>query len=182
MLAWREEAIMCEQANPWLSIPEQTIRYVAECDARLVDEYNESASEDDRLRLDALPEPFIGCFGAPLVLLNLNPGFEERNVEEHKQPEFQELIRNNYRQTPCEFPFYYFNPKIQSSGGGKYWGGTRGKLKKLVADCGVEQVAQRVLCIEFFPYHSVGFPGHLHKPKALLPSQEYGFLFGALCL
>lgn len=158
---------MCEQTNPWLSIPDRADRYVAECDAGLVDRY-------DELQLDVLPEPFIGCLGAPVVLLNLNPGFEEQNVQEHENPDFQELIRNNYKQTPCDFPFYYLDPRIRdNTGGGRYWSGTRGKLKRLIADCGVKQVAQKVLCIEFFPYHSVGFPGRLRRPN-VFPSQEYG--------
>jgi hypothetical protein len=44
-----------------------------------------------------LPEPFIGKATAPVVLLSLNPGFDDRNIAEHARADFQLLIRNNYR-------------------------------------------------------------------------------------
>jgi hypothetical protein len=150
--------------NPWLSLVEDKNKCVAKLDA--------SSVNDDCLRLDVLPEPFVGCLEAPVVLLNLNPGFDEENVEEHRCPEFRDLILNNLRQVPSEFPFYYLNPKIQPCKGAQYWTGKRGKLKRLMVDCGLKPVAQRVLCIEFFPYHSVTFPRRLRGAK-LLPSQEF---------
>lgn len=65
--------------------------YVLECDRDSVAEYNakyaKCRAEKYRLRTDVLPELFIGRIEAPVVLLNLNPGFSDENVVEHARPE-----------------------------------------------------------------------------------------------
>ncbi len=119
--------------NPWSSVPSER-PYVPECDRDSVAEYNAKCrAEKYRLRTDVLPEPFIGRIEAPVLLLNLNPGFSDENVVEHARPEFQALLRNNYSQVPSAFPFYYLDPTIESLGGAKWWSR---KLKELIDACG----------------------------------------------
>lgn len=69
---------MDHPVNPWSSVPSER-PYVLECDRDSVAEYNakydKCRAEKYRLRTDMLPEPFIGRVEAPVVLLNLNPGF-----------------------------------------------------------------------------------------------------------
>lgn len=157
-----------DDLNPWLSVPSQP-PYVLQCDRNPVAEYNAKCrAEEHRLQTDVLPEPFIGRTEASVVLLNLNPGFAEQNLAEHAQPEFQALLRKNYSHVPSAFPFYYLDPTIESSSGGKWW---NGKLKELIHSCGgPRQVANELLCVEYFPYHSRRF-----RAGRIMPSQKYGF-------
>ncbi len=120
-----------------------------------------------------LPEPFIGTFTAPVVLLNLNPGFDDRDPRDHARAGFQALLRNNYEHRPSGFPFYSLNPGFEN-GGRKWW---EKKLKCLLNMCGRKQLARSILCIEYFPYHSRRFDGSRRSGHASLklPSQEFGF-------
>lgn len=118
---------------------------------------------------DVLPEPFIGNITAPVVLLNLNPGFDTGNIEEHARSGFQALIRSNYSQECAAFPFYYLDPRFETAGR-QWW---EKKLRYLLAS-GMfqrEQLAERFLLIEYFPYHSRRFA---HRSLEL-QSQEFGF-------
>ena len=44
-------------------------------DADEIERFNAKARYDHAFHLDLIPEPFIGNPAAPVVLLNLNPGF-----------------------------------------------------------------------------------------------------------
>ena len=120
-----------------------------------------------RLQLNALPEPFFGTTTAPVVLLGLNPGFDDTDPVVHANPEFQALIRNNYRQGWSAFPFYFLDPNFEN-GGRAWW---EKKLKPLIAMFTRKDLAQSILCVEYFPYHSRRF----RHARLKIPSQEYGF-------
>lgn len=91
---------MSDGSNPWLAVPLEP-PYLLTCDVKEIHAYNKKhPNECFRVQDKVLPEPFIGEWTAPVVLLNLNPGFEDRDVRDHARPEFQTLIRNNYR--PCK--------------------------------------------------------------------------------
>lgn len=137
------------------------------CDEETVREYNQRHSgEPHRLQLNVLPEPFIGAKTAPVVLLNLNPGFDDRDPEDHEREDFQALLRVNYEHADSEFPFYSLNPRFEN-GGRRWWDK---KLKPLIDVCGRRQVSRSLLCIEFFPYHSRRFGNGSFR----VPSQQYG--------
>jgi hypothetical protein len=157
-----------DQLNPWVDVPRQP-PYVLPCDSEAIRQYNDRHSDDPHhLHLNVLPEPFIGGRTAPVVLLNLNPGFDDRDPEDHAHEDFQALLRANYEHRDSEFPFYSLDPRFEN-GGRRWW---RKKLKPLIDACGHEQVSRSLLCIEFFPYHSRRFGnGSLE-----VPSQQYGFL------
>jgi hypothetical protein len=154
-------------SNPWLAVP-SVPPYVLPCDSEIIHAYNlKHPDENYRLRLNVLPEPFIGVPTAPVVLLNLNPGFDDLDPDDHSRPEFQALLRNNYDHCPLDFPFYSLDPNF-ANGGRRWW---EKKLKSLLESLERKQVARSVLCVEYFPYHSRRF-GH---SRLELPSQEYGF-------
>jgi hypothetical protein len=132
------------------------------------------------LQFGVLPEPFIGRPDAPIVLLNLNPGFvpgddEDRNSDES----LIEIVRNNHLHRFGAFPFYYLDPAFADSGGYRWWGwneaGRRrraGILWPLIEVIGQEVVANNVFCAEYFPYASTdgGIAGSIRAP-----SSEYTF-------
>jgi hypothetical protein len=152
--------------NPWLTVPSEP-PYLLRCDSDAISIYNAKAQGMCRLQLNALPEPFFGRTTAPVVLLGLNPGFDERDPEVHSRPEFQALLRKNYMQGLSTFPFYFLDPRFESPGRA-WW---ERKLKPLLDMFKPRALARSILCVEYFPYHSRRF---CHA-SLQVPSQEYGF-------
>lgn len=153
--------------NPWVDVPSEP-PYVLPCDAETIRGYNsKNVNPDYQIRLDVLPEPFIGAPEAPVVFLVLNPGLDEKNVQEHARPEFQALLRTNYAHGASAFPFYYFNPELE--GGGREWWAR--KLRHVLGLFDVRQVARAILCVDYFPYHSRRF----RHARLELASQQFGF-------
>lgn len=134
--------------KPWSALPNEP-DYVLPEDAADVAVFNRSARPEHRLHLELLPEPFLGNLDAPIVLLNLNPGFVSEDVEHHKQPTFIARSLDNLLHRPAKFPFFLLDPNITAPGN-QWW--TR-RLRSLTACCDLETVARRVLCVEFVPYH-----------------------------
>ena len=157
---------MHESTNPWIELP--TVHpYVLSIDEPAINQYNCNASEQHRLRLDVLPEPFIGSLTAPVVILGLNPGFDNRDPEIHANPQFQELLRANYRHSLSDLPFFFLDPRFKSPGR-EWW---EKKLKPLIDRFTTEEIAHSLFCVEYFPYHSQRFR-RMGQP---LPSQWYAF-------
>ena len=143
--------------------------YFLPSERRVIDYINSSAEDLHRIRAELMPEPYLGRPDAPIVLLNLNPGFDEREIPFHNDdPYFMEICRSNLHHVPLEYPFYLLDPAASASLGHHWW------LKKLripIETAGLKQVAQKLLCVEYFPYHSKRF-----KPiKRTLESQRYSF-------
>lgn len=157
---------MRDQFNPWPAVPSKP-PYVLECDAVAIRAYNAKAREMYRLQLDSMPEPFVGNTTAPVVLLGLNPGFDDIGPGVHAIPEFQALLRNNYCHGKSAFPFYFLDPRIESPGR-EWW---EKKLKPLLAMFSRKKLAQSILCVEYFPYPSRNFA----HARLEVPSQEFGF-------
>jgi hypothetical protein len=102
-----------------------------------------------------------------VVLLNLNPGFKEAEVPNHSAPYFSRLSRANLLHQQSDYPFYLLDPKLVSLGR-RWW---ERKLRGLIEAVGREAVARNVLCVEYFPYHSLRFK----RCKSLLPTQLYSW-------
>jgi hypothetical protein len=150
--------------NPWRSLPEKPL-YILPEDASLIADFNTIAAEKFRVRLEVYPEPFLGQTDAPLVVLGLNPGFKELDLSQHSKPLFAARLRGNLLHEDAQYPFYLLDPEIERT---KYW---ERKLRPLIESVGVRTVAQNVLCVEYFPYHSFRF----RHGKLSLPSQQYSF-------
>jgi hypothetical protein len=157
---------MPDPFNPWPTLPSEP-PYVLDCDAAAICAFNEKAQEVHRLQLDAMPEPFVGSRTAPVVLLGLNPGFDDQDPEVHARPEFQALLRNIYCDSKLDFPFYFLDPSVESPG--RKW--CEKKLRPLLAMFSRKAIAQSILLVDYFPYHSRRF----NHASLELPSQEYGF-------
>lgn len=140
------------------------------CDREVVERFNARAREGRRehvlLRLQHLPEPFLGRPDAPVVLLNLNPGFSDTDDEWHGNPTFAANLRANLAHEMRPWPFYLLNPEFPSPGHG-WW---RTRMRELIEATSAEAVAQHVLCVELHAYHSVSFGLH----GLAIPSQDYG--------
>lgn len=62
--------------NPWKHLPGQP-PYVLPADAPAISSFNQGVSDEHQIRLELLPEPYLGDPDAPIILLSLNPGFSE---------------------------------------------------------------------------------------------------------
>ncbi|MBK8048762.1 MAG: hypothetical protein IPK16_17550 [Anaerolineales bacterium] len=151
--------------NPWLDLPESP-PYVLPWDHHAIVVFNRTADEATLIRLGMMPEPFLGNPSAPVVVLGLNPGFNP-NATRHESAEFYQLSRNNLRHEGGAYPFYLLTPSLNVPGRG-WW---EQRLGRLIEAKGQKRVANGLLCVEYFPYHSTKFAhGKVH-----VPSQEYSF-------
>lgn len=120
------------------------------------------------LSLDLQPEPFFGPHEAPVVVLLLNPGLGEDDARHHLRGEFTLALRAHLQSGGGAPHFHLLDPS--RGPGHRWWLRQVGPVLK-ASGCSVEQLAARLLCIEFFPYHSRSF-AHAHLR---LPSQRFGF-------
>jgi hypothetical protein len=153
--------------NPWRSLRMEA-PYVYEPDKPAVAAFNAHASEAQRIQTDVLPEPYLGSKDAPIVLLNLNPGFDESDYLAYEDGYTRDAWRKNVLHEPLAYPFYFLDPQFSHAGGARWW---KEKLKEPIQIAGAQTVANTILCIEYFPYHSRRF-----KPMpTLVASQRYSF-------
>jgi hypothetical protein len=89
--------------NPWVEIKPKMKSYILKKDAKKLEELKKTC----QFRLELLPEPFLGSLDAPVVLLNLNPGYNKNDIIFHKQKLFQQLSLANLRQINSEYPFFF---------------------------------------------------------------------------
>lgn len=161
----RHGVMTTQPDNPWVDLPNRS-PFVLPQDTALIDQFNSNAAERLHIHLDILPEPYLGNPDAPVVLLGLNPGFNVKDPEWHGKPRFRKLSRANLLHKRAEYPFYLLDPAIDRT---PWWDR---KLRRLIEEVGcAKTVAQNVLCVELFPYHSKKFK----HAKLCVPSQQYSF-------
>jgi len=154
--------------NPWLDLP-ISAPFVLQSDRKAILRFNESVDEIYKIHLELLPEPFLGSASANVVLLNLNPGYNTRDNRFHENDHyFIGTLRNNLCHAQQDYPFYVLDPKNAGSSGHGWW---YRRLRRLIERYGSGKIANEVLCVEFFPYHSTRYKRLGHT----LPSQEYSF-------
>lgn len=158
--------------NPWTATPPSP-PYVLEADRPYVESWNQviAARRDHaRLHLEVLPEPAAGPRDAPLVLLNLNPGWSGTEPIDLLPPDRVAALRANLADDPADHIQPYLTDAFADTAGGQ-WG--RRCLRQVVARSGIgyEDLARRVLSVEFHGYHSEKWA----PLPVTLPSQWYGF-------
>ncbi len=156
---------MLNAVNPWRDLP-SAAPFVLSCDATAIEEFHAGDPPAwHRLHLELLSEPFLGRPYAPVVLLNLNPGFNDQDVLAHENGELAEAATRNLVHAQQRYPSYLRDPRFREASGARWW---RTHLAQLLARFGDSRVANAIACVEYFPYHSdnYGFPTEL-------PSQRY---------
>ena len=156
--------------NPWLNLrPESP--YILEIDRAAIDRYIQSKRrEEARVNCHSIPETFIGNpDSARVVLLSLNPGDSSSDAEDHKREEMRKAMICNLRHEGQEHAFYPLNPEFKETGCGTWWRPRTDELRR-AAQLDDETFSQRLLVIEWFPYHSKrsGLP-----VKPICESQSY---------
>jgi hypothetical protein len=161
--------------NPWRRLPEES-PFVLPEDRDKVLAFNKKASQNRFLRLDLIPEPFVGRPGAPLVILANNPGAKNSERAEYRRnPEFVKRMRDNLlHELSADFPFCFLDPDPNLIPPGKAWWEL--KLKWLFdefenRDRARAILARSILAVDFFPYISRKYK----HDRLSLPSQDYSF-------
>ncbi|MEI6043518.1 MAG: hypothetical protein WCS37_03895 [Chloroflexota bacterium] len=157
--------------NPWLDLP-MTAPFVLKDDSEEVAKFNADALEEHRLRLNAFPGPFMGNPNAPVVLLNLNPGFTETETESDVVTNIDWMWRNikAIRHEEMDYPFFLLHPELEKISAGYQWWYKR--LRTLIEHYDARFVANNILNVAFFPYPSKKATWFHYELK--LPSQKYG--------
>jgi hypothetical protein len=136
--------------NPWLRLP-RTAPFVLRADRAAVDAFNSQAREEHVLHLNLLPIPFLGRQDAPIVLLNLNPGYHPDDDTLQASPYFVGSCRQCLKHSLGDYPFFFLDPHIegnQPGPGHRWWNRILRPLLKLYRP---ELLAHALLCVEFFP-------------------------------
>ncbi len=158
--------------NPWLALPSSP-PYVLPDDRTCVEAFNAKLPSDSRCRIEieaVIPEPFVGAVKtAPVVVLQLNPGFGPKDATSHADPEFRTALISNLRHVPSKWPFYFFDPRFRDAHpGGRWWIEKTSMLAEVIP---LSTLAQRLAVVEWFPYKSTQ-----HKSGSCrVLSQVYGF-------
>ena len=155
--------------NPWTQIPRKWDPFVLPSERAVIRSFNADARENHKLRTEVLPEPYLGHPEAEIILLNLNPGFSKDDVPFYEDQYAARCWAKNLFHEPLEYPFYLLDPHVpQDVGGSRWW---QRKLAALIKRAGLKTVANKVCCVEYFPYASKNY-----KPLGVtLESQYYSF-------
>ena len=152
--------------NPWTALPKHP-PYVVPSDTALLGRFNTTASSKQRYDLSLFPEPYFGSSTAPVVVLNLNPGWSPDDAAVHADPTFAAMSRRSLEHTLAPYPFLHLQPGSNTPGA-RWW---RQRTRELASDVGFDQAARLLACVQLVPYHSSEYSGSTPR----LPSQEYSF-------
>ena len=153
--------------NPWLNLPESA-PYVAPDDAEMLERLSLRLRGPFAMQLDLLPQPWTGDIKrAEILMLALNPGYAEADREELRNHDYADQWKAAL--SFCtRTPFYFLDPAFKATGGARWWAR---RLRDLISIVGHDVVAQKVMCVEHFPYKSARYA----PLGATLPSQRYSF-------
>jgi len=136
-------------------------------DVTLIEAFNARSGNQHRFDLSLFSEPFLGSLSAPVVVLNLNPGWSPYDAAVHSQPEFGRMSRRSLEHQLQPYPVLHLQPAGDTPGS-RWW---RQRTRELAEGIGLEAVARGLACVQYAQYHSKEYTQKSH----LLPSQEYGF-------
>ncbi len=168
--------------NPWHALPDQPL-YVLPDDKPKIDTFNTIAKHKGwstrYVRLWDVPEPYLGRPDAPVVLLNLNPGaagdlppgWQSWSTQDEAAQGIDTAIdraRRSLLHTLDDYPFYHLDPAHHGPGY-QWWTKHLAALIQRYGADGPRLVANNLLCVELFPYHSQQFDYRIPA----VPSQQY---------
>jgi hypothetical protein len=139
--------------NPWL-IYNSTDSNIHPADILKIKSFNDKVKENFKYKLDLLPEPYIGNLDAKIIVLALNPGFNENDIYYHSKETFKLIHQINITQDNTEFPFYYLNPILKEMPGSVWW---HNKLHWLIDKFEPKTISKSICCLQYTPYHSKEF-------------------------
>jgi len=175
--------------NPWfeLGCDSQSSYFIHPADAKIIDEFNESLQERQselyKIHTEIFPAAFMGnVFDSKVVLLTLNPGYDENEEENKFYEKYKDWFLNELTHSNrFECPLYCLDMEYATYS--DYWKKRLNVLVKSFGDEGIEIIGKKVSKIQFFPYVSKKFKSIPYKfienefgvGKKHLHTQEYSF-------
>lgn len=162
--------------NPWLEFVKNLDdnNLVLEQEQEIIEKFNNSTNETYKVLTEIMPAPFMGnVLTSPIVLLTLNPGYDEKEEEKNYYNEYKLYWKNEIQHIHSvpELPLFCLEDKYVEYS--DYW---LKKFMSLISVSSKEKVAQNISIIQFFPYHTKKYK---NIPKRLLKgyleSQDYNF-------
>jgi len=166
------------RGNPWEEIKLRKGAHVLKAEEGVIRAFNKERTKDLLIRLNLYPGPYLGDIKkSKIVLLNLNPGYHREDDLFHcgANTYFQQSAVGNLRQRfkNSNYPFFLLDPRINASPGYVWWAK---RLGHLIDEVGDREVARKICCVEYFPYHSEKFQNlKCGSSPVLLDSQRYCF-------
>ena len=162
--------------NPWIEVVEDIdeSNYILKQENEIIEKFNNRTDDRYKIHTKIMPAPFMGnVLESPIVLLTLNPGYDEKEADKEYYDRFKSYWKNEIQHIPSipELPLFCLNDEyIKYS---DYW---MNKLKPLITVTSKKKVAENISVIQYFPYHSKKYK---NIPKRILDgylnSQEYNF-------
>lgn len=140
--------------NPWLEFVTNfnDNNLVLEKDREIIEKFNKQTDETYKVHTEIMPAPFMGnVLESPIVLLTLNPGYDEEEDKRDYYKEYKSYWINEIQHlnSVSELPLFCLDEKyIKSS---DYW---LKKFTPLISVTSKEKVANNISIIQFFPYHT----------------------------
>lgn len=138
--------------NPWSELPERP-PYVLPMDRAGVEAHERrlrglgiAAQENFRLHTELLPTPFLGNPAAPVVLLNLNPGFSEQDEADYALPAFRSAATRNLTHEVVDTPFFTIDSSLPATSSYRWW---RSRLRRPIEAAG-ESAERNLFCVQAF--------------------------------
>ena len=167
--------------NPWIEFVEKLddANLVIKEEQVVIEKFNQNATDTFKVHSEIMPAPFMGNVQtAPIVLLMLNPGYDQEEELKGYYKEYKSFWKNEIQhiQSIPELPLFCLDEQYINYS--NYWGK---KLKPLTSITSKEKVAKNICKIQFFPYHSKKFKAISKKIldkegfENYLPSQKYNF-------
>ena len=162
--------------NPWLEFVKNLDdnNLVLEQEQEIIEKFNNSTNETYKVLTEIMPAPFMGnVLTSPIVLLTLNPVYDEKEEEKNYYNEYKLYWKNEIQHIHSvpELPLFCLEDKYVEYS--DYW---LKKFMSLISVSSKEKVAQNISIIQFFPYHTKKYK---NIPKRLLKgyleSQDYNF-------
>lgn len=153
--------------NPWLKLPKKE-PFILPNDFEVLRKNNIDLIKIG-IHTELLPVPFLGNLNkASIILLCLNPGYNKKlDYFAYSDKIFlKESIKS--LTFSCQIPFNCLDEKFSFTGGYIWW---KKILKSLIKIFGNKKISQKIMCIQYFPYHSKKY----HHLPFVLPSQYYSF-------
>jgi hypothetical protein len=159
-------------SNPWSKLPKQP-PFILPSDREAIETLKKRGRGDFLIIDELLPVPYLGNPEAPIILLNLNPGYSPKDKVLQKSARFVKASRQTLLHQHSKSPFYYLDASIERSqenpGPGTNW--WRHKLGPELRELPDKVLQRSFFCVEYFPYRSRNF----RRLRPPLESQEYSF-------
>lgn len=171
--------------NPWLETEPRIFGdkkiIVASDDWKYFEKLLSTSEKIKDLQLGIYPQHFVGNLkNAEIMILSLNPGYEEEYERAYKNKQgYEDIIKNNLEMKNSRF--HALDLATEDDLG--YWGkrlkflvdDNKSKNKKKDTLDSLKIIAQNIALAEFFPYHSESYDDWFDKipTKAKIDTEKY---------